>query len=95
MAKVQGVSPATIQRIWDAHGLQPHRVERFKLSTDPLFIEKVRDIAGLDCKPRRSGAGVVHRRAEPDPGAGPHAAGPADEEGTLRDDDSCLQVSLH
>jgi hypothetical protein len=40
MAKVAGVSPATVQRIWDAHGLQPHRVETFKLSRDPKFVEK-------------------------------------------------------
>src|SRR5664279_3533686 len=41
MAKAQGVSPATVQRIWDAHGLQPHRTRAFKLSNDPLFSEKL------------------------------------------------------
>src|SRR5664280_1739164 len=41
MAKAEGVSHATIQRIWDAHGLQPHRVETFKLSKDKRFVEKL------------------------------------------------------
>jgi hypothetical protein len=43
MAKVAGVSPATVQRIWDAHGLQPHRVETFQLSRNPKFVEKLTD----------------------------------------------------
>lgn len=47
MAKRQGVSPATVQRIWKKHRLQPHRVEAFKFSTDPEFVEKVRDIVAL------------------------------------------------
>ena len=38
MAEAKGVSPSTVQRIWDAHGLQPHRVETFKLSRDPEFV---------------------------------------------------------
>jgi transposase len=51
MARAQDVSPATVQRIWDAHGLQPHRVERFKLSRDPLFVEKLTDVVGLYLNP--------------------------------------------
>ena len=51
MAKAQGVSPATVQRIWHAHGLKPHRVERFKLSTDPEFVRKLRDVVGLYLNP--------------------------------------------
>lgn len=47
MATATGMSQSAISRIWRAFGLQPHRVETFKLSTDPLFIEKVRDIVGL------------------------------------------------
>jgi transposase len=47
MAAAVGHAPSTIHRIWKAFGLQPHRVETFKLSTDPLFVEKVRDIVGL------------------------------------------------
>jgi hypothetical protein len=41
------VSPASIHRIWEAHGLQPHRVRTFKLSTDPAFVEKLKDVVGL------------------------------------------------
>jgi|SRR5215213_847222 len=47
MAKASGLAPSTVQRIWKAFSLQPHRVETFKLSTDPLFVAKVRDIVGL------------------------------------------------
>jgi transposase len=51
MAKAVGMSQSAISRIWRAFGLQPHRVETFKLSSDPLFIEKVRDIVGLYMNP--------------------------------------------
>jgi transposase len=51
LAKAQGVSPATIQRIWDAHGLKPHRVRSFKLSRDPRFVEKLTDVVGLYLNP--------------------------------------------
>jgi len=51
MARVQGVSPAAVQRIWKSYHLQPHRVEHFKFSTDPEFVKKVRDIVGLYLNP--------------------------------------------
>ena len=51
MAKEMGMSRTTINRIWNAFGLQPHRAESFKLSTDPFFVEKVRDIVGLYLDP--------------------------------------------
>ena len=51
MAAAQGLSPASIHRIWDAHGLQPHRVRTFKLSTDPAFVEKLTDVVGLYVNP--------------------------------------------
>ena len=51
MAKSSGLSASTIGRIWRAFGLQPHRTETFKLSTDPQFIDKVRDIVGLYLDP--------------------------------------------
>jgi transposase len=51
MAAFVGVSPATVQRIWDARGLKPHRVETFKLSTDPKFEDKLVDVVGLYLKP--------------------------------------------
>jgi transposase len=51
MAREMSVSQTAVSRIWRAFGLQPHRQETFKLSTDPLFVEKVRDIVGLYLDP--------------------------------------------
>lgn len=51
MAGAAGVSQATVSRIWRAHGLKPHRVKRFKLSTDPKYLEKLRDVVGLYLNP--------------------------------------------
>lgn len=51
MAKATGMSQSTISRMWRAFGLKPHLSESFKLSTDPLFVEKVRDIVGLYLNP--------------------------------------------
>ena len=51
MAKATGLSQSTIVRIWNAFGLQPHRTRTFKLSKDPQFIDKVRDIVGLYMSP--------------------------------------------
>ena len=51
MAKASGVSISSVQRIWRAFGLQPHRLETFKLSTDPDFVAKVRDVVGLYVSP--------------------------------------------
>jgi transposase len=51
MAQASGLSQSTVGRIWRAFGLKPHRADTFKLSTDPYFVEKVRDIAGLYLAP--------------------------------------------
>ena len=51
LARAQRVSPATVHRVWKAHRLQPHRVKRFKLSTDPQFFHKLHDIVGLYLNP--------------------------------------------
>jgi len=51
LAAVVGLSPASVQRIWKAHGLKPHRVRTFKLSRDPHFVEKLQDIVGLYLNP--------------------------------------------
>jgi transposase len=51
IAQAIGMSQSAISRIWRAFSLQPHRVETFKLSTDPFFVEKVRDIVGLYLNP--------------------------------------------
>ena len=51
LAKRQRVSPAMVHRIWQAHNLQPHRIETFKLSRDPEFVSKLRDVVGLYLNP--------------------------------------------
>src|SRR3954452_5210624 len=51
MAGETGFSHTTIRRIWAAFSLQPHRRQTFKLSNDPLFVDKVRDIVGLYLSP--------------------------------------------
>ena len=51
MAEAIGMSQTSISLIWRAFGLQPHRAESFKLSTDPLFVDKVKDIVALYLDP--------------------------------------------
>ena len=51
MAKAVGVSKATVQRVWAAHGLKPHLTRNFKLSNDPRFVEKLVDVVGLYLNP--------------------------------------------
>ncbi len=51
LAAAVGLSPASVQRIWKAHGLKPHRFRTFKLSRDPHFVEKLQDIVGLYLNP--------------------------------------------
>ena len=53
MAEAIGISLRTVQRIWAAHGLQPHRMRTFKRSSDPEFIAKLEDIVGLYLAPPR------------------------------------------
>ena len=51
LAKAVGISHTSVQRIWNAHGLKPHLVKRFKLSNDKRFVDKVRDVVGLYLDP--------------------------------------------
>ena len=51
MAEAAGISVSSVQRIWRAHGLRPHRVRQFKLSNDPHFVAKLRDVVGLYVDP--------------------------------------------
>ncbi len=51
MADKVGVSAATVSRVWRAHGLKPHRIETFKVSRNPRFIEKLEDIVSLYLSP--------------------------------------------
>ncbi len=59
MAREVGLSHTAIKRIWHTFGLQPHRQENFKLSTDPFFVEKVRDIVGLYLNPPEETRAIV------------------------------------
>src|ERR1700724_1826243 len=80
LAKAAGVSLRSVQRILEAHQLAPHRIRTFKLSMDPEFVEKLRDIVGLYVE---------------NPGTRPHPARSADEEGPRWDDDPRLQTPWH
>ncbi|MCP5084119.1 MAG: IS630 family transposase [Alphaproteobacteria bacterium] len=51
MAKAAGISESSVRRIWRAHGLAPHRFRQFKLSNDPQFVSKLRDVVGLYVNP--------------------------------------------
>jgi len=51
MARTQGVSEASVRRIWKQHNLKPHRTKSFKLSRDPQFVEKLQDVVGLYLNP--------------------------------------------
>src|SRR5437016_5669364 len=51
MAKAMGISPSSVRRIWAGHGLQPHRVRSFKLSNDPKFADKLKQVVGLYIDP--------------------------------------------
>jgi hypothetical protein len=51
MAKTVGISVSSVQRIWRAHGLKPHQVRQFKLSNDPAFAAKLKDVVGLYVDP--------------------------------------------
>jgi transposase len=51
MAKASGISVSAVQRIWRMHGLRPHKVQQFKLSNDPKFVDKLRDVVGLYVDP--------------------------------------------
>jgi hypothetical protein len=63
MAKATGYSHMTTSRVWPAFGLQPHRSETFKLSPDPLLVDKVRDIVGLYVNPEHAVVMCVDEKA--------------------------------
>jgi transposase len=75
MADATGMSQSAVSRIWRAFGLKPHLTETFKLSPDPLFVEKVRDVVGLYVNPPEGGPGPLRGREVPDPGSRPHGPG--------------------
>jgi hypothetical protein len=64
MARAAGISASSVYRVWRALSLQPHRVDTFKLSTDPQFIEKVRHIVGLYLDPADKALARIFRARE-------------------------------
>ena len=95
MAAAVGISASSVQRIWRAHGLQPHRVRAFKLSNDPRFAEKLRAIVGLYVDPPAHAIVLSVDEKSPDPGARPDPAGAADQEGPAGDHDARLPAQRH
>jgi hypothetical protein len=63
MAKICGIGKAPVQRIWQANGLKPHLIETFKLSNDPHFTGKLKDVAGLYMNP--PGHALMFCRGDP------------------------------
>src|SRR6516164_684882 len=88
MAKAVGISLRSVQRIWQEHQLQPHRVRTFKRSRDPSFAAKLADVVGLYVDPPAHACGALARRKEPDPSPRPHPTGAADQAGALSDYDA-------
>ena len=68
MAAATGMSQSAVSRIWRAFGLKPHQTEAFKLSPDPQFIDKVRDIVGLYLNPPDAAVVLCVDEKVPDPG---------------------------
>ena len=95
MAKATGLSLRTVQRIWAAHKLQPHRLRTFKRSRDPEFIDQARGHRRALPGPAAARGRAVGRREEPDPGPRPHPAGPAAQARQGRDDDPRLCPPRH
>ena len=84
MARESGLSHTTIRRIWAAFSVQPHRSETFKLSGDPLFVDKVRDIIGLYLSPPDRALVLCVDEKSQIQAPGPQPAGPADAAGHAR-----------
>jgi transposase len=77
MAARHGIGKDSVARIWRDNNLRPWRTERFKLSTDPRFEEKLVDVVGPLQRPAPAGGRFQLRREDPVPGPGPHPTVPA------------------
>ena len=87
LAKAAGVSLRSVQRILDANQLAPHRIRAFKLSNDPEFAEKLKDVVGLYVDPPAHAVVLSVDEKSQNPGSRSHPAGTADEEGPRRHHD--------
>ena len=72
MARHLGTTHSFVNRVWRAHGLKPHLIRTFKLSNDPRFEEKLRDVVGLYLDPPQNAAVFSFDEKRSDPGVGPH-----------------------
>ena len=91
MAQHQGVSKSTVNNIWRAHNLQPHRTETFKLSRDPKFLEKMTDnVVGLYLNPPQQAIILCVDEKSQIQALDQHPAGVAPQEGSMRHDDPRL-----
>ena len=79
MAERSGLSPSTIGRIWRQFELKPHRTDGFKLSNDPLFVDKVDDVVGLYQNPPEGAVVYCVDEKSPGAGVGPLPTGLADD----------------
>src|SRR5215203_3177010 len=95
MAERSGLSKSTIGRIWRTFDLKPHRADGFKISNDPLFVEKVYDVVGLYLNPPEAAVVLVRGRENAGPGAGPVSAGVPDDAGHARETHPRLRPSRH
>ena len=101
MAKAAGIALRSMQRIWQAHQLQPHRLRTFKRSRDPAFATKLADIVGLYIDPPAHAVVLsVDEKANPSPPLHEqrppsHPTGAADQAGALPDHDPRLQAPWH
>jgi transposase len=99
MAAATGMSQTAVSRIWRAFGLKPHKVEDFKLSPDPLFIDKVRDIVGLYLNPPEAAVVLcVDEKTQPRPSSpwppAPPNGGPTTTSGTAPPTSTPRSMSL-
>ena len=78
MARAVGISPSSVRRIWAGQGLQPHRVRAFKLSNDPKFADKLKEVVGLYIDPPAHAVVLSIDEKWRIPGAQPHPAGSAE-----------------
>jgi hypothetical protein len=96
MARASGISASAIRRIWNAHGLQPHRCRQFKLSKDPNFVAKLRDVVGLYVDPpARAIVLSVDEKSQIQPPLDRTQPGVAAKEGPARNHDTRLQAARH
>jgi transposase len=95
MARQVGLTQNAVLRIWHAFGLQPHRQDTFKLSSDPQFVEKVHDVVGLYLNPPERAVVLCVDEKSQDPGARSQPADPAAVAGRARAGKSRLPPRRH